>query len=571
MFLKKLVIENNTGLIREIYFRKGLNLIVDETQNHKEETKDQVDHKSGNNVGKTTVLRLISYCLGSDGKNIYEDTEFKDNKNTIIRDFLVDTEVVIHLMLVDDLDYPSEEIKIARNFLSRNKKILTINEKQINIKDFDLTLKKLIFKSDVEKPTFKQIISKNIRDDEKKLANIVKVLNHFTTIEEYEALFLFWLGINTGTHNRKEQLTKNKVKEENYQKRLKKEGSLSLTEQQLNLVDDRIKELEQQKSLFNLNEFFEEQLVELNRIKSELSKSSSILSQLHMRRELILESKAELESEKTYIDIQEIELLYKKASKLIPNLQVSFQDTVKFHNELINEKVEYITLELPTLTTNLQGLNDKINRLRDREKELSIVINSSNYNVNYEAILLEFNEKYERRGNLSERKNLWDESNSKLARINTELDDINEGIENKDELIQDRITLFNQYFSKISQALYGEKYLLSSQKDDRGYKLVVTNFEGNPSTGKKKGQIAAFDFAYIQFAEAVDINLLHFIMHDQLENIHGNQLSTILVDLSNMINCQFVLPIIKDKIPVNLDIDDFIILSLSEDDKLFKI
>lgn len=567
MFLKELTIMNKNGLIRNIAFRKGLNLIVDDTKT----IDNKIDHKSGNNVGKTTVLRLISYCLGSDGKNIYEDTEFRDNKNTIIKDFLIDTKVTVNLILVDDLDYPSKEVRISRNFLSRNEKILTINEKKINAKDFDATLKKIMFNSNVQKPTFKQIISKNIRDDEKKLTNIVNVLNHFTTIEEYEALFLFWLGINTDTHDQKEMLTKNKTKEENYQKRLKKEGGLSLTEQQLNIIDERIKELEKQKSFFNLNEFFEKQLSELNNIKSELSKSSSRLSQLHMRRELILESKAELENEKTHIDTKEIELLYKKASKLIPNLQVSFQDTVKFHNELIREKVQYITEELPDLTISLQTLNDKINRLRDREKELSSTIGSSDYNINYESVLLELNEKYEKKGSLSERKSLWDESNSKLARINIELEDINEGIENKDQLIQDRITLFNQYFSKISQALYGEKYLLSSQKDDRGYKLLVTNFEGNPSTGKKKGQIAAFDFAYIQFAESVDIDFLHFIMHDQLENIHGNQLSTILIDLSNTINCQFILPIIKDKIPANLDIDNYVILRLSEDDKLFKL
>ncbi len=567
MFLKELTITNKNGLIRNIAFQKGLNLIVDDTKT----IDNKIDHKSGNNVGKTTVLRLISYCLGSDGKNIYEDTEFRDNKNTIIKDFLIDTKVTVNLILVDDLDYPSKEVRISRNFLSRNEKILTINEKKINAKDFDATLKKIIFNSNVQKPTFKQIISKNIRDDEKKLTNIVNVLNHFTTIEEYEALFLFWLGINTDTHDQKEILTKNKTKEENYQKRLKKEGGLSLTEQQLNIIDERIKELEKQKSFFNLNKFFEKQLAELNNIKSELSKSSSRLSQLHMRRELILESKAELENEKTHIDTQEIELLYKKASKLIPNLQVSFQDTVKFHNELISEKVQYITKELPDLTISLQTLNDKINRLRDREKELSSTIGSSDYNINYESVLLELNEKYEKKGSLSERKSLWDESNAKLVRINIELEDINEGIENKDQLIQDRITLFNQYFSKISQALYGEKYLLSSQKDERGYKLLVTNFEGNPSTGKKKGQIAAFDFAYIQFAESVDIDFLHFIMHDQLENIHGNQLSTILIDLSNTINCQFILPIIKDKIPANLDIDNYVILRLSEDDKLFKL
>ncbi len=61
-----------------------------------------------------------------------------------------------------------------------------------------------------------------------------------------------------------------------------------------------------------------------------------------MRKELIIESKEDLEQEKTNIDINQIELLYKKASKLIPSLQVSFQETVQFHNDLIDEKVKYI-------------------------------------------------------------------------------------------------------------------------------------------------------------------------------------------------------------------------------------
>ncbi len=77
MFLKSLIIENNKTIIREILFNKGINLIVDETP-----TKDRT--KSGNNVGKTTVLRLIDYCLGGAGKNIYQYPEFKNSSNTRI-------------------------------------------------------------------------------------------------------------------------------------------------------------------------------------------------------------------------------------------------------------------------------------------------------------------------------------------------------------------------------------------------------------------------------------------------------------------------------------------------------
>lgn len=565
MFLKELIIKNKLGPIRTIEFRKGLNLIVDETPN--------IDRKStGNNVGKTTVLRLVDFCLGSDGKNIYQDAEFKEQENSTIKDFLINTEVVLTLTIVDDLDFPTESIVIKKNFLKNSKKLQEINGENItNNKEFDLKLKELIFKTEVEKPTFKQIISKNIRDEKNKLINIVKVLNPFTKAEEYEALFLFWLGINTDTHNQKELLGKEKTREENFQKRLKKEGELSLIEQQLELVNSKIEELQQIKSDFNFNEKFELQIRELNDLKLRLSKLSTEFSRLNMRRELIIESKEDLEKEKTNIDVRQIELLYNKASKLIPNLQVSFQETVQFHNDLIDEKVKYIEKELPALTESLKLISKEINTLRKREKGLSEFISASEYSDDYDRILIDLNLLFERKGNLEERKKYWISSNEKLDRINEDLETINSEINSKDSLIQKRITLFNKYFTKISNELYGEEYLLSTQKGEKGYDLIVTNIEGNPSTGKKKGQIAAFDFAYIQFAEELDIKFVHFIMHDQLENMHDNQLSTILIDLANSINCQFILPIVRDKIPADIDIDEYIILRLSENDQLFKV
>jgi len=202
---------------------------------------------------------------------------------------------------------------------------------------------------------------------------------------------------------------------------------------------------------------------------------------------------------------------------------------------------------------------------------LSEFISASEYSDDYDKILIDLNSLFERKGNLEEKKKYWINSNEKLSRISEELKTINSEINSKDSIIQNRITLFNKFFTKISNDLYGEEYLLSTQKNEKGYDLIVTNIEGNPSTGKKKGQIAAFDFAYILFAEEIEMKYVHFILHDQLENMHDNQLSTILIDLANSINCQFILPIVTDKIPADLDIDKYVILSLAENNKLFKV
>lgn len=566
MFLKRVIIQNKGTVIRNILFHKGLNLIVDETPlNNSQQT-------TGNNVGKTTVLRLVDYCFGADGKNIYQDTEFKNQPNTTIENFLKDNEIIITVVLVDNLEGAvGNQVTIRKNFLARNKKIQEVNgDNIINDKDFDRRLKTEIFKSDVDKPTFRQIISKNIRDEKNKMTNIVKVLNSFASTEVYEALYLFWLGISTDSHNQKEKLSLDKKKEEGFQKRLKKEGELSLIEQQLTLINVKIEELNKRKNSFNLNENYGTDLENLNETKFKLNRSATELSRLEIRKDLIIESKEDLEKEYTQIDTSQIKALYEKAKSLIGKVHVSFEDTVKFHNDLISEKLEYISKELPEIEQNIKKIKSEITALRREENILTVLLNKSPVADDFEKVVLELNKQFERKGNLEEQKRLWLYSIEKLTQIDSDLKLINDGIVSKDDQIQNRITEFNKYFSVMSNMLYGETYLLSSQKNEKGYELIVTNLEGNPSTGKKKGQIAAFDFAYIEFAEKLDIECLHFIMHDQLETIHDNQLNTI-VEVANSINGQYIVPILRDKIPSNIDITDLEVLSLSMDDKLFKI
>ena len=74
----------------------------------------------------------------------------------------------------------------------------------------------------------------------------------------------------------------------------------------------------------------------------------------------------------------------------------------------------------------------------------------------------------------------------------------------------------------------------------------------------------------MKFADSLDINCLHFVMHDQLENIHDNQLN-ILVEVANQLNGQYIVPILRDKVPENIDISEFEVISLSQTDKLFRI
>ncbi len=67
-------------------------------------------------------------------------------------------------MLKEDLDdNSSSEIKIKRNFLSYNKKVQTINGEHYSNSDFLKKLNQLIYKTNQDKPSFRQIISKKYK------------------------------------------------------------------------------------------------------------------------------------------------------------------------------------------------------------------------------------------------------------------------------------------------------------------------------------------------------------------------------------------------------------------------
>ena len=565
MFLKSLKIENGSTIVRDIIFHKGINLIVDETN-----TSDKKE--SGNNVGKTTVIRLIDYCLGGKGENIYKDTEFAQNTNTEVETFLKQNNIIITLSLVDDLDNPLNEICIRRNFLSRNDKITEINGESYSAKD-SLTkeLKKLIFNSEEEKPTFRQIISKNIRDEKNRLQNTLKVLHVATTKDVYEPLYLFWFGIEQNSSTYKEKLNRDRKTEENLQTRLRKEGTLSMIEQSLLVIERSIKELTTKKETFNINPSFEKDLSDLNQVKFDLNRYSTELSRLEMRKELIFESKNELENEKSDLNVAQIYNLYNEAKALIPNIQKSFEDTLQFHNIMIDEKLSYITRELPELDNSIAVTKREINKLLSKEKNLTVQLKKNGATDDLQKIITELNSEFEKKGKNEELKRLWEQSIKSITEIDQKLSQINKSLISKDELIQQQVAKFNEYFSNVTYKLYGEREILSADPTDKGYEFKITPVAGNPVTGKKKGQIAAFDLAYIQFADNMNIRCLHFILTDQIENIHHNQIENLLIEIVLETNCQYILPVLRDKLPKDIEIAQYEVLTLSQYNKLFKI
>jgi uncharacterized protein YydD (DUF2326 family) len=573
MFLKSLTISSGSKVIREINFRKGINLIVDETPitNNKIET--------GNNVGKTTVLKLIDFCLGADAKGVYNEPEYK-KEYKLVKDFLKDEKVLITLILKEDLDIAnSNEIEIERNFLSRKEIIRRINGDDLTEDEFELRLTELIFpKHKALKPTFRQIISHNLRYEDESITHTLRTLNKYSSDVEYETLHLFLLGCEVESGSAKQEILAKIKQEDTFKSRLEKTQTKTAYETALALINLDVQKLNKRKENLNLNENFENDLNKFNDLKYQISKVSSELSRLSIRRDIIQEAKQELESNLSNVDTKQLQIIYDQATNQVTGIQKTFEDLVKYHNQMIVEKVKFITQELPNLESNIESTNTALKNLLSDEKKVSSSIAKSDTFEDLEKIINELNDKFKKKGEYENIIMQLDEVENELRQLNGRLKNIEEDLfsDNFEKIIKERREKFNKHFASISSELYGEQYVLNyditiNKRGQRLYKFSTFDVNNpNIASGKKQGEISCFDIAYVLFADEEKIPCLHFVLNDKKELMHGNQLVNI-ANLVNKNNIQFVASILKDKLPTELNNKDYFVVELSQEDKLFRI
>lgn len=568
MFIKSLTITSGVNVIREIQFHKGLNLIVDESEH-------QI---TGNSVGKTTVLKLVDFCLGADKKNIYVDPETKRDEYKLVKDFLIEKKILITLTLTSDLDNDeANEIVLERNFLSSVKEgIRRINGQQILAENFEMELGKTLFPEHLEdKPSFRQIISHNIRYKDENINNTLKTLDKYTSDAEYETLYLFLFGCEFTKGNSKQEILIKLKQEDTYKNRLEKNQTKTAYETALSLINNDIVELNKKKSSFNLNENFEKDLDKLNQVKYEVNKLSSSIGKLNIRKNLIKETEAELKSSKSDIDLRQLEIIYEQATTKVKTIQKSFSDLVSFHNTMIEEKVKYITKELPALEKSLAENNNFLRRLLEEEKKVASAISKSDSFEELEKVIVELTEKHRKKGEFENIIQQLNEVDSNIKEFNKQLSEIDNELFSDDfeQVVKTQLNKFNKHFASISSELYGEQYaikpdIITNKKGQRLYKF--SSFNANMSSGKKQGEISCFDMAYTLFADDENIPCLHFLLNDKKELMDDKQLVKIS-DFVNRNNIQFVASILKDKLPEEINKEEYFVVKLSQNDKLFKI
>ena len=567
MYLSKLTISSPGKVIRDIEFHEGLNLIVDETPENTTGT--------GNNVGKTTVLRLIDYCLGGDVDGIYRNPEDKHESYALVKDFLIGNNVIVTLILVDDLDTPSKKVVIERDFKTGRSSLIRINGKDVTRKDFVAELESAIFPEvKTETPSFRQIIAHNIRIDNLRLENTLKTLTMGKN-EEYEALYLFMFGCPNDSAARKTQLAQELDTEKKYKRRMERNRSKNEYKAALSVIESDIKKLIERKDNLNINENLQLDINSLNALRAQINKVTSKTSLLSLRRELINETVESFDKQNFGEDVVQLEMIYKQASAYVPKMQRTFKELVDFHNTMLENKKAFVAQELPSIQKEIESLSVELERLKEKETVMAEKVLKSDTYEELEAIIVQLSELSRRKGEFESYISQIESAEKAIKEKCEEMKKIDDGLFTADfaQRLEAQRDKFNKFFSEVSHEIYDEQYIISyevdTQKGKQLYKFHITDV-ANFSSGKKQGEISCFDIAYTVFADQEGIPCLHFILNDKKELVHGNQLNK-FAEAVNKYNVHFVCSMLYDKLPSVLRKNEHVVVRLSQDSKLFRI
>lgn len=565
MIIEKLIIKKTNPtleIVREIKFKKGLNLITDLTLDN--------NQSSGNNIGKTTLLRIIDLCLGGkEIKKIYFDSD-TNSLNDTVKNFLEENKVVGELILKDKHE---RKIILERELFEGGNVFL--NNEKFKSTDYRKELKTIFFDSSEENPTFRDLIPKFIRLSNLTNENMLK-FSTYNSDSKYDAIYTFLFKLKdekliNEIFNLKELLKKI---EKNTRILKERNGIISKSSliQKKEIIENQLKEYDNIKKELNYLKTNYKDLEKIRSLLININNLEATIELLDFEIELIKENIKEMDSQIFKEDIFTLKQIYNEAKIFINKLDKNFEELVEFHNTMIDNRKKYIQSNLQEKEIERENIlmeRDKLlsekEKLEKKEFSGNTFENLVNNSNKYEELLIE-------KGKVANSLEILEKVEEEKNQIILE---INEKEKVTSTKADDIIIKFNKIFSDYSKRLYNESFLISyneNWKKDKVFPITCEGINGQVGTGTKKAIMVAFDLAYLEFSNQENISCPKFLIHDRLENTHINQIKTIF-EISEKINGQFIVPILRERVnAIDLNIiDKCTILELSEKNKLFKI
>lgn len=551
----------------EVNFSKGLNIVL----GTKSSSSDDKDTRNG--VGKTLLIEIIDFCLGSQVK---KDTKLK--KIDLIKNwtFSIVLDLFYSKCTISRSIKESRKIYIEGDFSNFPIKPHEENDKNYyKLKEWTELLGVYYFNLNETlkyKPTFRSLISYFIRNTPDAYLNPFEMHQRQSSIN-IQSNTAFLLGLNWKCASKAQVIKDEKKDLKNKRKSIEeKYPNLGVIEtQKINLENELNKKIDEINS-FKLHRRYHNIEKEVNQltkeIKSQVNRNVILNRKLGNYRESIKIEKNPKEDtlNKLY---SEIDLIF------TPNAKKSLKEVKSFHNNLINNRKEFLEVEILELENEIKHNEELIKNYDNQRSELMKILNTHNALEDYNLLQMEISEDKSEINKLNEAIKSYEQIELSENKIKDETKLIKQKIKREYEVSrpswQKAITIFNEN----TQKLYAENGSLIINISEKGYKFDI-EFPKNESRGVTKMKIFCYDAMILELnSENKNID---FLIHDSeiFSDVDNRQVANALNLIQNKCEnhdlqyiCTFnsdELDKIKIALPSEFNISQYIRLKLGDNE-----
>ncbi|HCL4065656.1 TPA: DUF2326 domain-containing protein, partial [Pseudomonas aeruginosa] len=565
MRLNKVLVVKNGDVLREVFFNDGLNLIIN---------KSSGVERTGNSVGKSTLSRVLDYLFLSDGEDIYTEPEF-GRLIPEVHSFIESNQITVFL---DFIGLDNNNHVIGRELTVRQaSSFFIVNSETVSRREYMDFVAQKVFGLVTEKPSLRTVVHKFIRNTHEKMQKTTRFLHVNTKPDVYDQLYLFLFGFGALGLLRDKAILNNKIKtKRKHLAAYRDPYKESALEKMLAPLKDEERIIQEKIDNFDFSDSQEDsvqELVQIQRLISELTiEYSTYLSRVDYLRRSI----ESLKENAAKVDGRELSSIYKDAGVSISSeLKRSYEDLVAFHNRLISNKINLISRDIIRYEDAVSELKGKIEDMHLAESRVFKGIKEPEILKSIGQVYNELSDVKERMAAIGALLEKIQDAKEIIASLEGSKAAIVSEISRSADEFNNNVAIFNKEFSSLSKLFYGERYLFDLEFDVEEEKCVfdIASVSPNSTGGKKKGELSAFDLAYIKFVREVGLRRPTFVIHDSIEDVDVNQVYDIFT-AANGIPGQYIVAVLSDKISDSRFEglkDGSVILELSEADKFFKI
>lgn len=555
MYLNSIKIMENLPELKElrfVTFKKGLNIIVDESSS--------VDEK-GNNVGKTTFLKLIDICLGAkDKKYIWTDND-TGSETTKLKNYIQDKKIFVEL----EIENKNNDIYLLKVELFEKGKRY-INGTVYSLRNYHEQLNNIIFNI-TSPPSFRQLLGKFVRINQKEDSNtILKYLHNSTTDATYQNIYDFLFKLSSHENSAKKLVLQTEIKtiKNDLEKIIKLHNFANIEDlsERNRIVNKSVFQLQNQvDSLIKISDY-EKHIEKSNTIKNELDIINDEINALRFKSTKIEQI---LLNESKENDLSDGKLLfdfYNEVNIELGSISKQFEELVEFNNQIKQNKINHYKKRLEKINSDI----DKALELRDsfinENKNVIRLINEDNF-ADFEKLHKELLNQSELLGELKKVKSIYEALTKDLEAKKISL------LEFKDtEKNSDNLSKYNEYLTTYSNKIFGQRLYLSRHTP---FPVKLSNVDDGIGTGHRKTITLLLDIAYVSFLNELELDYPKFFIHDVIETVDKHNFQNI-VKFINENESQFIFAVLNEKVKDYPFISDQDIrLKLSIENKLFKI